>query len=294
MTATLASPVKTATTPGFPGVLFGRTADGILAASVGDTAFAMVPTRDGRHFLATGWRIGRPIAQWTRVDFYGHSGELPDEAAFRASVNERALHQRQRSLLGRREISSRANTPWGPSQGATVYAEGVVSHSTAGHGGFQLSRERNARIHPSLRIADGYYEEDSAWAAVAQAFPALFTDLERAGADATIRDWYPDAWEAIHGTVLRPGQSSQKDRRAFHERHVGNWIVVSAIYSDHEPGFTEVVGMLGGKSDGTSEARRYLVPKAEYGTNGGPFGFVIDETRHRRYDGPSSFSGWKG
>lgn len=200
------------------GVEFGRSADGLLVARVGDTAFAMVPGRDDQHYLATGWRLARPLAQWTRSDFYGYAGALADDASFRARVVENAQHQQQRAALGRSEIFSRANTPWGVSQGATRYAEGVVSHSTAGHGGFELSPERNARIHPSLRTTDGFYEEDCAWAAVAQALPDLFTDLERSSADATIRNWYPDAWEAIHGTPLEPGQSSEGDR---HRRYDG-------------------------------------------------------------------------
>lgn len=282
------------TIPAFPGVEFGRSADGLLAARVGDNAFAMMPGHDGLHYLATGWRIGRPLVQWTRSDFYGHSGELADEAAFRGRVAENALHQRQRAALGREEMVSHANTPWGVSQGATRYAEGVLSHSTAGHGGFALSPEHNAQIHPSLRTADGFYEEDCAWAAVAQAFPDLFTDLERSSADATIRNWYPDAWEAIHDTTLEPGQSSERDRRDFYARHAGDWIVVSALRSDHEPGFTEVVATIGGVRGEHTETRRYLVADAEYGTSGGRFGFVIDESRHRRYDGPSSFVGGTG
>lgn len=52
--------------PGLPGVSFGRSADGFPVALVGDTAFAMVPASDGRHYLATGWRIRRPIDEWTR------------------------------------------------------------------------------------------------------------------------------------------------------------------------------------------------------------------------------------
>jgi hypothetical protein len=128
----------------FPDVEFGRSGDGFLAARVADTAFAMLPARDGRHYLATGWRIGRPIAEWKRSDFYGHSGELADEAAFRAKIAENAEHQREKRARGRREITSTANTPWGPSQGATVYAEGIVCYSTAGHGGFHLSAERTA------------------------------------------------------------------------------------------------------------------------------------------------------
>lgn len=280
--------------PGSPGASFGRTADGLIVALVGDNAFAMVPGQDGQHYLATGWRIGRPLEEWTRSEFFGHAGELPDEEAFRARVEENALHQRQLAVLGRREISSRAHTPWGTSQGATVHGDGVVLHSTAGHGGFHLNPERNVKVHPLLLASDGWYEEDCHWAAVAQAFPELFTDFERASAESTIRNWYPEAWEAIHGKVLEPGQSSTKDEREFYKRHADDWIVVSAIRSDQEPGFAEVVAALGGDRAGTRGTRRHLVPSEEYGTNGGRFGFIIDEARHRLYDGPSSFFGWQG
>lgn len=280
--------------PGFPGVSFGRSVDGFPVALVGETAFAMLPARAGRHFLATGWRIRGPMAEWTRSDFYGHAGELADEAAFRAHVEENARHQQQRAALGRREIHSRAHTPWGTSQGATVYADGVTCHSTAGHGGFHLAAERNRKVHSMLRANGGWYEEDSHWAAVAQAFPEFFTNFENACAERTIRDWYPDAWEAIHGQVLEPGQSSAKDERDFYKRHADDWIVVSAIRSDHEPGFTEVVATLGGDRAGARGTRRYMVSSDEYGINGGRFGFVIDVARHRVYDGPSSFIGWQG
>ncbi|WP_352901276.1 hypothetical protein [Mesorhizobium sp. M1340] len=206
-------------TSGFPGVTFGRSADGLCVALVGEHGFAMAPARDGRHYLVTGWRIRRPMAEWTRSDFYGHAGELADEAAFRAHVEANALHQHQRAALGRREIHSRAHTPWGTSQGATVYAEGVVAHSTASHGGFHLSAERNRKVQPMLRADGGWYEEDCHWAAVAQAFPELFTDFEKACAETTIRDWYPDAWEAIRERVLEPGQTAKKDERALFEKH---------------------------------------------------------------------------
>ena len=114
------------------GVLFTRTSDGLLVAKVLDNAFAMMPGTNGRFYLASAWLLSRPMEEWTRADFYGHGGELADETAFRARVHENAEHQRQRAALGRREIRSTANTPWGASQGATVYADGVVCHSTAG------------------------------------------------------------------------------------------------------------------------------------------------------------------
>ncbi len=135
----------------FPPVELGRCSEGFPVARVGDVAFAMLPGRDGRHYLASGWRISRPLAEWRRSDFYGHDGELADEAAFRVRIKENAEHQRERKALGRREGHSRAVTPWGTSQGATIYAEGVICHSTAGHGGFHLSAERNREVHPILR-----------------------------------------------------------------------------------------------------------------------------------------------
>ncbi len=100
-----------------------------------------------------------------------------------------------------------------------------------------------------------------------------------------------DAWETIFKTILQPGESHEKDRRAFEQEHAGHWIVISAITSDHEKGLVEVVATLGGRRDEKGEERRFLVPSDEYKV--GRFGFVIEETRHRRYHGPSSFVGWK-
>ncbi len=274
------------------GVSFGRSSDGMLVALLGDHAFAMMPTRDGRHYLASGWHISRPISEWKRDDFYGHGGDLADEAAFRAKVLEQAEHQRQRAALGRRDIRSTANTPWGPSQGATVYADGVVCHSTAGHGGFQLLANRNAQVHSTLRASDGFYEEDECWAIVAITFPDLFTAFERRCAERTIKDSFPDAWETIFGTILGPGESRTKDQRAFEARHARDWVVVSAIASDQQPGFVECVATQGGDRRQRIEERRFLVPSDEY--NVGRFGFVIDPVRHAAYDGPSSFIGWQG
>ncbi len=118
---------------------------------------ARLPPRDARHYLVTGWHIRKPMAEWKRDDFYGHSGELADENAFRAKVLENVEHQREKVALCRREERSRASTPWGPSQGATVYADGVVFHSTAGHGGFLLSADRNRKVHPSIRVVGAAY-----------------------------------------------------------------------------------------------------------------------------------------
>lgn len=292
MSQPISSRTLSTTTPDSSGVLFGRSIDGMLVALVGEHAFAMAPARDGRHYLVTGRRIHRPMAEWTRDDFYGHGGELADEAAFRAKVLEQAEHQRERIALGRQEIRSSAHTPWGPSQGATVYADGVTCHTTAGHGGFHLSAMRNARVHPMLRAENGFYEEDECWAIVAITFPDLFTAFERRCAERTIKDSFPDAWETIFGTTLGPGESRIKDQRAFEALHAKDWVVVSAITSEQQSGLVECIATPGGLRGEGTEERRFLVPAGEY--NVGRFGFVIDPDRHAIYSGLSSFVGWQG
>lgn len=276
----------------FPIPEFGQSSDGLIVARIGDAAYGMIPKREGGYFLGSSWRQSKPFADWKRSDFYGHGGDVADEAAFRAYVQEQAEHQAEKATLGRQEFRAYASTPWGPSQGAVLYGEAVVFHSTSGHGGFHLSAERNAKVHHLLRDAGGWYEEDAAWAAVATAWPDLFTGLEQRQADETLRHSWPDAWEAIHGRALRPGESRARDAEAFARLHADDWVVISAIYSDHRPGFTEVVATRGGRRDPAAEERRFLVPSKDYKV--GPFGFVIDEARHAIYDGPSSFIGWRG
>lgn len=279
-------------TPESSGIEFGTSADGMLVAPIGDLVFAMVPARDGQYFLASARCVSRPFADLKRDDFYSHHGRIEDELEFHARMLEQAEHNRELAGLSRRTARIHCNTPWGPSQGATIYAEGVVSHTTAGHGGFKLSAERNGRVHPALRRDSGFYEEDAEWAIVALTFPDLFTAFELKCADKTIRDCWPDAWEVIFGRGLVPGESMEKDRRTFDQQHANDWIVISALRSNHHRGMTEVIATRGGRRDHGVGERRFLVPSADY--KAGCFGFVIDETRHAVYEGPSSFASWTG
>ena len=262
--------------------VFGRSADGHLAARVEDIAFMAIPVKEGFR-IATGWRLTRPVDQWTANDVYGASVTVSDEAAFHAHVEENAEHRRQLRALGRQEDRLRISTPWGMAQSSEIYADGVVFHSTASHGGIKLDRARNAAMPAMLRVAGGWYEEDCEWSKVAIGFPDLFTDYERRHADRTLRDYYPECWEAVHGRTLEPGKSFANDRRLFREAHAQDWVVVSAITSKERLRFVDCVATLGG--DGTaSSRRRFLVPDTEY--RAGPHGFVIDEQRHRAWDGP--------
>lgn len=70
-------------------------------------------------------------------------------------------------------------TPWGPSQQVETIAPGIVSVSTAGHGGLKLSAERWARVaqlfpNQGKYAPDGWLEEDCDWALAALAWPELF------------------------------------------------------------------------------------------------------------------------
>jgi len=272
------------------GVEFGQSAEGFPVARIGDMVLAMLPLADGA-YLGSACFVRRPLTELKRADFYGHDGRLTDEDEFRGRVHETAGHRRELHALGRVQTRMAASTPWGSSQLATIYGSGVIAHSTAGHGGFHLSADRNRLVDPSLRKDSSWYEEDSEWAIVALTFPDLFTAYELKCADETIRHCWPEAWERIHGRILVAGESNSKDRHAFEEAHADDWVAISAIYSGQHAGMTEVVATKGGLRGADAE-RRFLVPSKDYSTRG-PIGFVIDETRHRSYDGPSSFVGWR-
>ncbi|PWB81456.1 MAG: hypothetical protein C3F11_15160 [Methylocystaceae bacterium] len=178
------------------------------------------------------------------------------------------------------------STPWGTPDDEIVYAEGVTFYRTPSHGGFWLDHERNAKLHPLLRESSGWYEEDCAWSKVVFTFPELFSEKDREAALATVKHWYPDAYEAITGVALRPGESLVKDERRFKKAHVDDWVVISAIRSDRHPGMVECAATGGGARPAIAE-RHYLVPENEYARSG-RFGFVIDEARHAFRDGPDA------
>ena len=282
----------TSPTPDLSGVEFATSANGLPVARIGDLVLAMVTSPSGFAFVASAGAIRRPLADLTRADFIGHDGRVVDEAEFRERVAETAGHRRDLAKLHRVQTPISASTPWGASQMAVTYAEGVVAHMTSGHGGFHLSADRNAKVHPLLRKDTPWYEEDCEWAIVAISFPDLFTAYERSMAEKTIRNTWPDVWEKIHGRTLAEGESWAIDGRAFDQRHAADYIVMSAILSDQRPGMTEVVAKIGGGHIRDGEERRFLVASDEYAGRG-QFGFVIDLGRHTEYDGPSSFIGWR-
>ncbi|MBB4116383.1 hypothetical protein FHT80_005757 [Rhizobium sp. BK226] len=202
---------------------------------------------------------------------------------------EKAAHETELRTLDRPTIRAGASTPWGMAQVSRRYADGIVLHSTAGHGGFHLDEIANAVVHPLYRNDDGFYEEDCEWAKIAHAFPQLFTAYERRLANRTLRDSYPDAYERVMGVTLDGSQSHLRDRQEFERRHRNGWVVIAALNSSHQPGFVECIATLGGIRGEVGE-RRFLVPRSDYSI--GRHGFVIHPLKHQPYDGPSSFVTW--
>jgi len=255
---------------------FARTTENLLAARVEDLAWLAVPV-DGGIKIASAWRLSKPLPHWTHADFHSAEGVVADEAMFRAHVKAIAEHRRQLPALKRVTIDSRIATPWGRPAHSVRYADGIVSYSTPSHGGFHVDKEQLAVMPAVLRNDGGWYEEDEQWAKVATAFPALFTDYERDHAERTLRDWMPDAWEAIHGRKLAPAESFMRDREHFVVTHAKDWVVIAASRSDDHPGQVECVATEGGRY-GDTPKRTFLVPSDEYRI--GRHGFVIDENRH--------------
>lgn len=169
-------------------------------------------------------------------------------------------------------------TPWGSAQNATRYGHGIIMVETAGHGGFLLDGQANAKVHKAWRNDGGAYEEDCDWAIVAHSFPALFTDREMELADRSLRQWQPDAYEEVTGVKVKPEESSVLREREFKRKNKGREIVTSAVNDKNHPGMV----LCHAKPDGdrSAKGRDYHVPSGEYDTRS-PHGFVIDPTRHK-------------
>jgi hypothetical protein len=268
-----------------PIVSFHRTAAGYLAARLDGYCMMAVPGKTGFSVFGA-YSIDRAPEDWGRSDFYVAGKSVESEEAFMAHARELAQDKIDRTALHRTEVIYHGQTPWGPAQVSTRYGDGVVFHATAGHGGFDLDETARAEVDPRWGVSGRFFEEDADWAIVAVTFPHLFTVYERKCAIESLRNWRPDGYEAVLGVTLDPGESWVKDERQFHALHAHDWIVISAITSDHQSGFVECVATLGARH-GNAPERRFLVPSDEY--RPGPFGFVIDEARHASYDGPSSF-----
>jgi hypothetical protein len=128
-----------------------------------------------------------------------------------------------------------ARTPWGPAQHQEKVADGIVFVPTEGHGGYKLSKERNAAIPRPYRSASGWYEEDTEQHivvfyhhdVVARQDANRTRDERLAAEDESLRDWYPAAWEKANGRELEPGESRAKDEQSWTAVHGDDYVAVA-------------------------------------------------------------------
>ena len=112
-------------------------------------------------------------------------------------------------------------TPWGPSHSEHEFAPGIVSFTTASHGGIQLSAERIAALPDAIRDAQGteleWFEEDCAINLVILAFPEAFSDMAVWSAVRFLRSYpgYPAASAYIETTDALPAM--QRHQRFIDE-----------------------------------------------------------------------------
>lgn len=253
-----------------------QTQDGHPAYRLNGMTYALVPGYQGVLAIGRDYQ-GRDPSELTAAAFSTLTHPGADTQAFIAEMESLILHDKQVAALNRVTLRDMISTPWGMSQHRIRYALGMESVSTAGHGGFLLDNQFNELVDPSLRSADGAYEEDCDWAIVAFSFPDYFTDREKACADRTLRSWRPDEYEQITGKTIQPGESFERDQARHLAANANRYIVTAASTSKTHPGMIHCIATIGGDRKKTGLA--FLVPADEYKIG---FGFVIDEARHAR------------
>lgn len=270
-----------------------KTSDGLAAARAGSIVYAIVARPDGTFDLVSNYGK-EDISKMKRSDFYSFLGKVDGMDGFHAYVSDYLVHLEQAKKFGRYEMPSKTRTPWGQSQGATVFVEdGIYCHSTAGHGGFKVFAKLNREIPEVLRNEQGWYEEDCEYAKVIASLPAYFTDREVRLAKESLRNWFPDEYEAVTGETIPEGASFKKDERLFKERHAEDWVVIAAssIPDTHMVNCHATIGgKRGGWENGVEievEEAQFHVPAEEYSKRS-RHGFVIDLARHERVGEPAA------
>jgi hypothetical protein len=125
------------------------------------------------------------------------------------SIMRRITEQPEPIEESRTDYNVSTSTPWGVAQTAKHFGRGIVQYSTAGHGGFHVSAGLLKQMPEYLQTADlyasgadGWFEEDCAWAIVAVCFPERFPQQARLDAVRTMQSTYPEQWERFVNDTL--------------------------------------------------------------------------------------------
>ncbi len=187
------------------------------------------------------------------------------------------------------------STPWGTSQSSEKIIPGIVFYSTAGHGGYHLTKKRVESLPAVIHLyllqnklikpkGDAWLEEDCDWAFSVLAFPSEFSEERVKRAHDVARNFFPSIWEVLTGKTIMPGESYKRDKVIFAEVHKNDFIAVGAwgSWAEHVPeGMVGVVTTLGGSRKDGDEEVYWLVPDAEYQLRS-RYGFIIDPSKHER------------
>jgi len=126
-------------------------------------------------------------------------------------------------------------TTWGVPVTTEQVLPGIWHVTTASHGGYVLSDDRQAAVPEALRCEDPFYEEDVDWALVLLAFAAEFRRLPTAGiglqvenARRSVRAWHPDRYAAFTGEEVPATESHVLRRRAAYQAVIGRYASTSA------------------------------------------------------------------
>jgi hypothetical protein len=150
-------------------------------------------------------------------------------------------------------------TPWGKAQTVREVQPGILEITTAGHGGFKLSRYANSCVHSAWRRAGGWYEEDCEWAIVALTFGLGNAEY----AQKTAKNWYPNEYEAVYGGPVLPEESRVLRERHAQTQAAGKWQVTAGVNANGRPGMVCACARVNGRS-GTGPEKFFLIPESEY------------------------------
>lgn len=177
------------------------------------------------------------------------------------------------------------NTPWGKSQGSKKIIRGITQYYTASHGGLHISKKLNEKIPLYMRMFNGWYEEDCAWAlaivALSPHVKGIPNNFHTAAID-TVKNYYWKEYELFFNTIIPTGSSYSKDEYLFKQAHKNDYQVISAIGSWHANVPQGMIAVLAIK-ESTNEKKWFLVASEDYNASR-KYSFVIDPKRHQQID----------
>lgn len=160
------------------------------------------------------------------------------------------------------------STPWGKAQQQKTVAPGVISVSTASHGGYLVNSDAAAKMPSSLRAIGMRwhnwlaFEEDCDWCAVLLSFPQINPD-HADQALSTLKNWHPDTYTAWSGKPLAPEDSMMLREKMFKEKTRLQFVCVAAWGDWCATVPTGFIGICARRESDQAEVYR-LIPDKDY------------------------------